>query len=711
MSDKITVRAALEAGLRHHQDGQLEAAKRCYQQALAMDAAQADALHLLGVIALQSGEHETALEMISAAIAISPEFATYHCNLGNALQALERFEACAAAYAQAIQLQPDYAEAHYNHGIALMDLSRVEEALVAYEEAIALRPDNADAVSHRGRTLLRLGRVEEGVAALEAAIRLRPDYAAGYFRLGDGLLQLGRFEAAIRAYDSTLRLQPGHADAIANRGSAFMSLGRAETALAAYDAALRINPEQASAYYNRGTALQALRRYDAAIAAYETAIELKPDYTKPHSNLVMCLHYQQGNDAARILRAAQRFAAHIEPRPRASFANATTPGRRLRIGYVSGDFYRHTVTDFLLPVLANHDAACVEIFCYSNSPVADDVTDRLRAAAHHWREITGLADDAAGAKIIEDGIDILVDLSGHTNGNRLALFAGRAAPVQATWLGFWGTTGLPAMDYIISDADTIPPGQEAYFSERVRHLPRRFCYQPPDYAPVPVAPPSLTGMGTVFGSFNNLAKVTPEVISLWAQVLQAVHGSRLLLKWKTLDNAQTRQEITAAFAARGIAPQRLILRGASAHELMLAEYGDIDIALDPFPFSGGVTSCEALWMGLPVVTMPGAGAASRQTLGFLRSIGRMEWVARAPGDYIHAAAALAEDKGRLAEHRAAQRRRMAASPLCDGKMFTRQLEDAYRGMWREWCDKSAPATPIEDGFTPPQGLFRRLLRR
>lgn len=645
------MRTALEAGLRHHQSGRFAEAELYYSQALALDARQADALHLLGVIALQTGDRQRAAELINAALAINPAAASYHSNMGNVLRATGQLEDAVTAFETAIRLQPDHAEAQHNLASSLLALRRHEAAVAAYTTAIRLHP-----------------------------------HAEAHYNLGNALLALERFDAAIAAYNAAIRLKPDYGEAHSNRGNALMSLGRAGEALACYTAAIRIAPELASAHYNHGTALQALGRFEAAAAAYETAIRLKPAYTKPHSNLVMYLHYQPETDEAAILTAARRYAAHIVPRPRAAFTNNAEPERRLRIGYVSGNFYRHSVADYLAPVLSQHDAARVELFCYNNSPTADDMTERLRAAAHHWREVAGLADDAVTARIMADGIDILVDLSGHTNGNRLALFAGRAAPVQASWLGFWGTTGVAAMDYIISDADTIPPGQDAHYSERVMRLPgSRFCYQPPDYAPEPVAPPCLAGGGVTFGSFNNLAKLGPEVIQLWAQLLLAVPGSRLLLKWKTLASAPVRQELAAAFATAGIGPERLILRGGAPHETMLAEYGAVDIALDPFPFSGGVTSCEALWMGVPVVTLPGPKPASRQTLGFLRSIGRAEWVAGSPDAYLRLATALAADKVLLAECRAGQRQRMAMSPLCDGAGFTRQLENAYRAMWQAWC--------------------------
>jgi len=356
------------------------------------------------------------------------------------------------------------------------------------------------------------------------------------------------------------------------------------------------------------------------------------------------------------------------------------PERRLRVGYVSGDFGRHPVGFFLRPVLANHDRAGFEITCYSTRLRSDALAETLKQSAANWREVGGMPDDALAAQIAADGIDILVDLSGHTAHNRLSLFARRAAPIQASWLGFWGTTGLAAMDYLLTDASTLPPGCESGFSETLLRLPGiRFCYGPPDDAPEP----TWRNKPVTFGSFNNLAKVGPDAVRLWRQVLDAVPGSKLVLKWRTLADRGLCRRLRADFG------DRVDLRGASGHAAMLAEYADIDVALDPLPFSGGATSCEALWMGVPVVTLPGSGAASRQTLGFLRALGRTEWAAKSPEDYVRIAAGLAADRAALGQLRTSLRAEMAASPLCDGAAFTRELEQAYRAIWRKWCATSS----------------------
>jgi predicted O-linked N-acetylglucosamine transferase (SPINDLY family) len=315
------------------------------------------------------------------------------------------------------------------------------------------------------------------------------------------------------------------------------------------------------------------------------------------------------------------------------------------------------------------------------------MTERLKSVSDHWRSLAGLSDELAAKMISSDAIDILVDLAGHTALNRLTLFAGKPAPIQTSWLGYWGTTGLAAMDYLLSDAVTLPPDAERFYSEKIVRLPSgRFCYAPPDYAPSPAPHSPMCQSGQVtFGSFNNPDKLTRDVIGVWAAVLRAVPQSRLLLKWATLADEGVRRRLSEAFAAEGIGSERLLLREKSPHAEMLTEYGDIDIALDPFPFSGGLTSCEALWMGVPVLTLPGDRAASRQTLGFLQALDSTEWAAASPADYVKIATTLAADGQRLSAIRQTLRQRMANSSLCDGPTFTRDLEAVYRKLWRQWC--------------------------
>jgi predicted O-linked N-acetylglucosamine transferase (SPINDLY family) len=340
-------------------------------------------------------------------------------------------------------------------------------------------------------------------------------------------------------------------------------------------------------------------------------------------------------------------------------------------------------------ILEAHAPECVESFVYSNGPVADATTDRLRRAAGAWRDVSAMTDEAVASLVRSDAIDVLVDLSGHSARNRLAVFGARAAPVQVSYLGYVATTGLASIDYVLTDADTAPPGSEGLFSEAVVRLPSgKFCYVPPAYASEPAPPPSARTGAVTFGSFNNVLKLGPEVIDLWSQVLAAAPGSRLVLKWPALAEPCVRDRIARAFEACGVEAGRLDLRGVSPHAAMLGEYGDIDVALDPFPHCGGLTTCEALWMGVPVVSLPQERPASRQSLAILNLIGLGELCARSTADYVEIAARLATDAPRRAALRSDLRRRMAASPLCDGAGFTRELEAAFRQMWRRWSAAS-----------------------
>jgi predicted O-linked N-acetylglucosamine transferase (SPINDLY family) len=590
-------------------------------------------------------------------------------------------------YRQVLAADSRHADSLHLLGVIARQVGRNDVAVELIGKAIEINKTVAIYHSNLGSSLKDLGRLDDAVAAYSAAIRIKPDYAEAHSNLSVALQELRRFNDAVAACRTAICIKPDLAEGHCNLGNALTELGRLDDAVIAYGAAIRIEPDRAETHCNLGVVLQELGRIDDAVAAYSAAIGIKPDYAVAHSNRLMCLHHVRGMSGNAILERARRFADQFEGKSESSFRFSSDPDCRLRIGYVSGDFARHPVGYFLSRVLANHDRTAVEVFCYSNRPLADDMTTQLQSTADHWRSLVGLSDQAAAALVAADGIHVLIDLSGHTAFNRLPMFAQKPAPVQATWLGFWGTTGLSVMDYILSDSVTIPPGEEGFYSEKVLRLPgSRFCYQPPDYAPPPVPPPCLRGGGATFGSFNNVTKVGPEVVRLWSAVLQAVPGSRLLLKWKSLADAHLRQRLTDDFAAAGIGPERLELRGASFHPEMLAEYGDVDVALDPFPFSGCLTSCEALWMGVPVITLPGAATPSRQTQGFLQVLGLSEWIAGSPADYVRAAAALVGDGERLADLRRSLRPRMAGSPLCDGLTFTRGLEAAYREVWRTWCN-------------------------
>lgn len=672
---------------------------KCYRQALALSARTPGLHYNLANVLKDDGQLEQAVREYEKALDLSPDYPEAHNNLGAALRALGRLDEALAHHRQAVKLRPAYPEGLNSLGSALSEMGQAAEAVECFRRAVGLAPDNHRALYNLSSTLIGLSRPEQAVEAARAALAVKPDYAEAINNLGVALSGLGRADEAIAEYKRALELEPDYAEALSNLAMAYTGRGLLEEAATCARRAVALKPDFAEAYNNLANALKDAGKLQEAFAHYRQAVHIKPDYAGAESNLLMCLNYEPTMDEEGILAAHvdwdRRHGLAHAPRS-AVHGNDPDPQRRLRLGYVSADFYRHTVSYYLLPVLAAHDHSRFEVFCYSARHLRDDMTERLRAHADAWRPVAGLDDDEVAQMIRRDGIDILIDLSGHTAHNRLPVFARKPAPVQASWLGYFNTTGMSAMDYILMDPWTVPMGEERWFSEEVVRLPHgRFCYAAPEYAPAVAPLPCLSRGAVTFASFNNLTKVTTPVIQLWSRLLLRVAGARLLLKWKSLADAAERERLWQIFEQHGVERARVELRGPSPHPQMLAEYGDVDIGLDPFPFSGGVTSCEALWMGVPIVTWPGRRPVSRQTLGFLSAVGLPELAAADQERYLDIAADLASQPQRLARLRATLRARMAASPLCDGPMFTRAFEDALRGLWRGWCARSASG-PAQD---------------
>ncbi len=683
----------VEEGLAHHQRGRRDLAQSCYLKALAMEPDDADALHYLGVLHHQEGRSSAAADLIAKAVAIKRNDAIAYNNLGVVLESLGRCEEAVSACDQAVAIQPDYAEALNNRGNALLNLARLSEALKTYDRALAVRPGYAEAHNNRGIALHKLRRFAEAMASFDRALQARANYAEAFNNRGSALLALNDAAHALESFDRALAVSPLYAEALFNRGNALLELNRYQGAIASYDSALAVRPDYGKALNNRGNALKDQGRLDEAVTSYRKALAAKPDYAEVHSNLLFAQQYMDRYSNADLLNSALQFGESIEPGESSNvFLNDRSPNRRLRIGYLSGDFRSHPVGFFSARALEAHNRAVVEVYCYTDNSKIDHLTERFQRAAHHWRSVVGLSDADAASLIVRDRIDILVDLSGHTAHNRLPMFALRPAPVQASWLGYPGTTGLRAIDYLIMDEYAVRPGEEIYYTEVTARLPfGRFCYSPPDYAPPPVDPPLLRRSSVTFGSFNNIGKIGPKVIQLWAAVLQATPNARLLLKWRSLDDDGTRRRLSDAFAAAGVSPHQLEFRRSSHHADLMAQYGEVDIALDPFPFSGCLTTCEAFWMGVPVVTLPGDRAASRHVLGAFYDLGLNDCVASSASDYLKRATALAHDPARLISLRHSLRARMAASPLCDGKRFAAALEWGFGEMWRRWCSGQKPA--------------------
>lgn len=530
-----------------------------------------------------------------------------------------------------------------------------------------------------------------------------PQNARAWCNLGAERDAGGASDEAQPAYRRALELDPGLVPAWYNLGRLLQVEGRAAEAETCYrEAAARVDSIAERQLWlsicsNRGVLLYNQGRTQEAVALYREALARDGQAPELWSNLLLTMQYASGCTPAESFaehRAyAQRFEAPLKerwlPHP-----NAPVSGKRLRIGYVSPDFRAHAVAFFIEPVLAHHDHEQIEVYCYCNHAKQDGVTLRLMSLVRHWRDIRALSDDETARRIREDGIDILVDLAGHTAGGRLQVFARKPAPVQVSWLGYPCTTGLAAMDYRISDAHADPVGSsEQYYSEALCRLPDAFdCYSPPHESPEVGALPAMARGGVTFGSFNNLAKLAPGTRALWAQLLLAVPGSRLLLKSGALADPAARQRLMSEFAGCGIVAERLILAPADAtHYEHLNRYNQVDIGLDPFPYNGVTTSFEAVWMGVPVVTLAGNSFVSRMGVSMLAGLGMKELIADTQEDYVAIAARLAGDPGRLGTLRAGLRQRLSNSPLTDAARFTLNLERAYREMWAAWCGRTGDA--------------------
>ena len=675
-------------GMSLQMQGDRAAAKAEYGAALELAPRHADAHNNLGVLLKDEGRFEQALQHHRQALAARPDFVDALNNIAVALQALGKVTEALPYFDRALALQPGHAGLHYNKGAALQALGEIDAALGHYREALRLHPQLAPAHSNLGYLLSIRGRYAEAEPHVARALELQPEADELRLNLGSVQLSLGRFAEAQQQFERLLARSPGSAQAELHLGWALKEQGDFPGAERHYRRALELQPDYAEAQDKLGSLLKDSGQIEAALACLRQALALRPDFVAAHSNLCLSLNYAAGATPREIhaehLAFARRHCAGYTP---LAHANAADPERRLRIGYVSGDFRAHVVAHFIEPVLAHHDRTRCEVFCYYNFHAHDAITARLRAEADHWREIFGLGDDQVARTVQADGIDVLIDLSGHTGLNRLLVFARRPAPVQASYLGYLNTTGLGAMDYRISDARATPAGAlDECHAEKLARLPdTQWCYLPPSQTPEVSALPGLANGYLTFGAFQTLAKVNRPVIELWSRLLQGVPQARLLIVAPGLKSVAA--EFEREFARHGIIPGRVELMGAVPFADYLALHDSVDAILDTFPYAGGTTTCHALWMGVPVITLPGSTATSRGGASLLAAVGLEQFIAEDPEHYIAIASRLAADMQPLASVRAGLRQRMSASPLCDAGRFTRNLEAAYRSMWRTWCAK------------------------
>ncbi|ALJ37530.1 tetratricopeptide repeat protein [Azospirillum brasilense] len=715
-------------------NGRLAEAEILYGRILEAAPEQADARHLLGVLCGQTGRAEQASALIGEAMALRPDTADYPANLANILDAAGQPERAAAAHRRALSLAPDAAEGWYRFGNALPHggTHLREAAVAALERAARLVPGDHRAAG-RAALLLQImarphrdaGRRAEAAALLERSVGLLPEDAGIRFDRAAALYALGDRSGAMREFRHTLALAPGHAEALSNLGllldesgrtadgatacrralavqpghvegwvnlsAACETLGRYGAAAEAARRALTVQPGHAGAFSNLAGALGLMGRVEESLPLLQRAVRLDPDDRDARSRYLCALLYRSGQDGAGLLEESRRWAerfAVAAPLPRP--ANDPDPDRRLRIGLVSGDFRNHAFSFYMEPLFRAFDRSVVELFFYSTATATDAKTERFRALADRWCDAAALTEEELAARIRRDGVDVLVDLASHTAGNRLGVFTRRPAPVQVTTAVNIVTTGIDRFDACITDALLAPPGEEAHYAEPLLRLPRfSWAYQGPPEAPEVGPLPALRNGFITFGSFNNLSKITEETAALWAGVLRAVPNSRLLLKYKAMRDPASRAHLTALFACHGVASDRLELRRPPAGiRANLADYNDVDIGLDPHPYNGHTTTCEALWMGVPVIVPAGRPrdlGIARVGSAMMVSAGLPDLIAPDADAYAARAVALSADLNALTALRSGLRGHVASSPLGDVAALARAYEAAFRTLWRRWC--------------------------
>lgn len=583
----------------------------------------------------------------------------------------------------------DWGEGHHLHGSALYALRRWEPAAKALIQASQLLPGRADVWDSLGTAFDAIEDFLEASHAYDHSLALNPLWYASWNNAANAAVNTQRFDHAYQYALMALTLAPDNGTCLLNFALACQGRSDYSRARQALSALIDLDPQHPQAEQVFGILCLELGDHDEARDHLNRAIAIAPNDLVIHSSLIFINNYLGVETQEDIHVRARRFGQLLTQglEPRASWPNDPDPNRPLRIGFVSGDLRQHSVGVFFVSVAqALALSTTLELYAYPTTRDSDRMTDAFRSIFHHWVPIPGLDDDEAAARILADGIDILVDLSGHTDKHRLGLFARKPAPLQITWLGYFGTTGLTQIDYLLAGPWDVPPREEAEFSETIWRLPHtRLCFSPPQVT-LPVTPlPAMTAGHLTFGSFNNIRKVTDRVVAVWARILKALPDARLFLKSWQLEGEAGRAAVAARFLAEGVTAERLILEGPSAFADYLAAYGRVDIALDPFPYPGGTTSIQALWMGVPVLTLAGDRLLARQGESMLRALDMDEWVAATEGDYVEMAVRLAQALEPLQSQRGGLRARLEQSPLMNSHQFATDLESAFRAMWLRWC--------------------------
>ncbi|TWU05751.1 O-linked N-acetylglucosamine transferase, SPINDLY family protein [Stieleria varia] len=710
---------SVEGALQLHRAGDLGGAKAIYCEVIQREPTNADAWHLLGMTLHAGGEDEQALECLAQADALVPGHPELLANLGWVYRSLGRYEPACDVLERAIKADPSSVPARCSLGAVFSELGQVDDAEQQYQAALAIDPGHCVALMNLGNLRQSQGRSRDAEQLYREVLSRNPGDSLVMMNLGEALRQQGKWDLAIEMLTGALRVNPmlvqaavglgrtlqaarrlaesesifrqvirqrgDYAKAYHYLGKTLLDAGDAEAAQAEIRHALELDPRDAFAVCTLGFVRLEMGQRDEAAECFSRAIELNPDLSEAAGTLLYLRSTDPGVEPAELFHQHCQWGQRYGEWPKVSIGERDMRAdRRLKIGYVSPDFRNHAIASYIMPVMKSHDGECVEVYCYAEVASPDHVTEQLMRHADHWRFTNGLSDDQVAQQVVEDGIDILVDLAGHTSKNRLLVFARRPAPVQMTWLGYPNTTGLKAIDYRLTCQTQDPEGEETWHVEQLLRLPGgSFCFSVPENAPAVHPTPAMNAGHVTFGALHRPIKITDSVRDLWAAVMHAVPGSKLLV-FNTRFTQSAASDLRDGLIARGVSAERMEIRSRYDGASYLETYHEIDIALDVFPWAGGTTTLEALWMGVPVLAMYGDRRSARSTAAIVENVGHGAWVARSTAQYVQLAAKLASDWNALQASRA-RLRTDVQSTIVDAKRFTASLENAYRDAWRLIC--------------------------
>lgn len=707
-------------GMLAYQVGKNEIAVELINKALKLRPDYVNAHNNLGIVLSDLGMLEEAADSFRRALALKPDHPEVRFNLANTLKDQDRLNEAVAGYRQALTLKPDYAEAHNNLGIVFYDQAEPDKAADCFRRALALKPEYVEAHYNLANSLNELGRSDEAIASFQQALALKPDYLEALYNMGKTLMDQGKPGQAADCFERALTLQPDYVDALNNLGSVLRSLGRLGEAEDMFRKAIKLQPDSAGSYNNLGNVYKDQNMLDEAISSYQHALELEPDsaevhnnlgnilkdqgelkeavdsyrralqsepyFFEAHSNLLLCLNYIHDQSVQDYLAEVRTFGLKASTKAEKHYENWSCDMKpeKLRVGMMSGHFFNHPVGYFLENMLSYIDPAAMQLIAYSTHHQEDELTERIRPRFSAWKSLVGMHDEAAAKLIHQDQIHILLDLSGHTINNRLPVFAWKPAPVQASWLGYFASTGIAEIDYVITDRVSVPESHRKQFTEDVWYIPdTRLCFSPPvkEYELEPTPLPALKNGYVTFACFQNSVKFNNDVFKAWSRILQELPGARLLLQNRQFNSSRVLEQTREHLINSGIPPDRVSLEKSLPRKEYLEVHAQIDIILDTFPFPGGTTTCEALWMGVPTVTLAGDTMLTRQGASLLSCAGLTGWVAKDASDYVAKAVSHAADLEKLARLRANLRQQVMKTPLFDGFRFARNFETVLRGMW------------------------------